>query len=281
MNAVDAMRGLSRPALHLSVTVEDGGICLRVRDSGSGIPPEHLNRIFDPFFTTKGVQQGTGLGLSVCFSIVQQHGGTIEVETTGRDGTVFALWLPITADVRDMAQDTAVRSEESAASETLSGEFMVLIVDDEEFITSLVHESLRTRLGCRVVRAESAEDALEMLATAAFDLVISDVRLPGKNGLDLLRELRRRWPRLAERFFFITGDAGSRELNILLQETGCPVLRKPFSMEALVKQTSAFLQAEMQKSTGAPSSKAAETPRLFRHPSVPFVENDTTLTASH
>src|SRR5205085_12590448 len=81
-NAIDSMSGSKQPQLHLSLLHEDDGVCLRVQVSGSGIPEECLPRIFDPFFTTKGVQQGTGLGLSVCFSIVQQHGGTIEVEST-------------------------------------------------------------------------------------------------------------------------------------------------------------------------------------------------------
>jgi DNA-binding response OmpR family regulator len=124
---------------------------------------------------------------------------------------------------------------------------------------------LRTRLGCRVVRAASAEEALEKLDTISCDLVISDVRLPGKNGLDLLREVSRRQPCLTERFLFITGDAGSRELNILLHETGCPVLRKPFSMETLAIQTSALLQTKLQREAGLPSSAAASAERLTNH----------------
>jgi two-component system, cell cycle sensor histidine kinase and response regulator CckA len=279
MNALDAMRDFSRRELHVNATEEDGGICLRVRDSGSGIAAEHLHRIFDPFFTTKGVQQGTGLGLSVCFSIVQQHGGTIEVETTGKDGTVFALWLPTFADAPRSAQDAESPSGESVALTAVPGELTVLVVDDEEFITRLVHESLRTRLGCRVVRAESAEEALEKLETIACDLVISDVRLPGKNGLDLLHELRRRWPRLAERFFFITGDAGSRELNILLHETGCPVLRKPFSMETLAVQTSAFLRGKMQDDSALASS-SNNAPGLLHHPCLSVAAVATPLAAS-
>jgi signal transduction histidine kinase/CheY-like chemotaxis protein len=268
INALDAMHGRSRCDLHLSATEEDGGICLRVRDSGSGIPSEHLHRIFDPFFTTKGVQQGTGLGLSVCFSIVEQHGGTIEVETTGTDGTVFAIWFPTIADAPAAVQDGAFESGESPPLAAGLGEPTVLVVDDEEFITRLVHESLRTRLGCRVVRAASAEEALEKLETIACDLIISDVRLPGRNGMDLLREVRRRQPRLAERFLFITGDAGSRELNALLHETGCPVLRKPFSMETLAIQTSAFLRAKLQDDAQRLPLACSAPPRAIHHPPV-------------
>jgi CheY-like chemotaxis protein len=279
MNALDAMRDLPRRELHLSAAEEAGGICFRVRDGGTGIAPEHLPRIFDPFFTTKGVQQGTGLGLSVCFSIVQQHGGTIEVESNGPDGAVFAVWLPMIADGLSAAENAAPGSEESAPLQALAGEPTVLVVDDEEFITRLVHESLRTRLGCRVVRAGSAEEALEKLETIACDLVISDVRLPGKNGLDLLLDIRRGFPRLAERFFFITGDAGSCELNILLHETGRPVLRKPFSMETLAMQTSALLRADTQKVASAASLNAAGALRGPRHPAR-YVTSEEKLAAS-
>ncbi len=242
LNALDAMRQSSRAMLRLALTVEGGCACLRIRDSGHGISPEHLARIFDPFFTTKTVQQGTGLGLSVCFSIVQQHGGTIEVESSGPDGTVFALCLPMSGNHSQLVARCGAAPKASQTPH-LSGKPVVLVVDDEEFITSLVHEALRSRLGVQVVRAATAEEGLEKLEAMNFDLVISDVRLPGKNGLDLFAIVLKRWPHLRERFFFITGDAGSRELTVALEATRRPVLRKPFSMEMLVQQALAILQA--------------------------------------
>jgi len=240
LNALDAMRGVARPLLRLTLAAEGGCVCLRIRDGGHGISPEHQARIFDPFFTTKSVQQGTGLGLSVCFSIVQQHGGTIEVESSGPDGTVFAVCLPLSGKP---AQLTACCERTPlAAARHLPGTPLVLVVDDEEFITSLVHEALRSQLGCQVLRVASAEEGLERLAEISCDLIISDVRLPGLNGLALYAAVQERWPHLAERFFFITGDAGSQELTGLLEATRRPVLRKPFSMETLVQQAYAILQ---------------------------------------
>ncbi len=240
LNALDAMRGVVSPVLRLTLLVANGSVCLRVQDRGHGIPPEHLARIFDPFFTTKSVQQGTGLGLSVCFSIVQQHGGTIEVESTGTEGTVFALCLPLSnhADPPAGGRDR----ETEAGPRPMAGQPVVLVVDDEEFITSLVHEALRSQLGCQVIRAASAENGLEVLAATACDLIISDVRLPGLNGLALYAAVQERWPHLVERFFFITGDAGSRELTSVLEATTRPVLRKPFSMDTLVRQAAALLR---------------------------------------
>jgi DNA-binding NtrC family response regulator len=177
----------------------------------------------------------------VCF--VQRHGGTIEVESTGPEGTTFALWLPLAPE---LAGATEATPSSASPVPPVGEESLVLVVDDEPFITSLVHEALRTHLECRVVRAGSAEEALSFLETTTFQLVISDVRLPGRNGLSLWEECRDRWPDLVQRFFFITGDPGSRELHTALEQTGCPVLRKPFSIDTLTKQAAALLPKEAQ-----------------------------------
>jgi signal transduction histidine kinase len=234
LNALDAMRGSARRQLEIALSFEEDGACLRIRDSGEGIAGENLARIFDPFFTTKSVQQGTGLGLSVCFSIVQQHAGTIEVESTGPEGTVFALWLPLENGLRLTPEETLPRENIEPCGSGLGRS--VLVVDDEEFITTLLHEALRTSLGCRVTRASSAEEAIDRVAAQDFDLVISDVRLPGQNGIHFFNELTRTQPELAERFIFITGDPGSRELNTVLSVTNRPVLRKPFGIDNLIAE---------------------------------------------
>ena len=95
----------------------------------------------------------------------------------------------------------------------------------------------------RVVKGllDRSLEALEFLACMSFQLVISDVRLPGRNGLSFFKECRERWPEMAGRFFFITGDPGSRELHAALEQTSCPVLRKPFSIEKLASQAAALL----------------------------------------
>ncbi len=247
-NAIDSMAGRPQPKLHLSLLHEEEGICLRVQDSGTGIPEENLARIFDPFFTTKGVQQGTGLGLSVCFSIVQQHGGVIEVESTGPEGTTFALWLPLSTEEPASADPVPA----GALVAPVGRQSLVLVVDDEPVITSLVHEALRSRLECRVVRAGSTEEALEFLESFSFQLVISDIRLPGRNGLSLYEECCQRWPDTARRFLFITGDPGSRELHTALERTGCPVLRKPFGMDALTAQAAALLPKDGERRSPRP-----------------------------
>jgi len=85
----------TRGEIQLSTRCVDDWVCIKVIDNGSGMPPEVLRRIFDPFFTTKSVGQGTGLGLSLSFSIIQKHGGRIEVESTPGKGTCFQVWIPV------------------------------------------------------------------------------------------------------------------------------------------------------------------------------------------
>ena len=97
LNARDAMS--SGGALHVRSWSESGVVHVEVRDSGQGIPPEHLSRIYDPFFTTKGAKKGTGLGLSITYGIVQEHKGTIEVDSIVGKGTSFRLVFPAAADV--------------------------------------------------------------------------------------------------------------------------------------------------------------------------------------
>ncbi|MEI9896225.1 MAG: response regulator [Chthoniobacter sp.] len=137
----------------------------------------------------------------------------------------------------------------------------MLVVDDEPVITSLVHETLRSHLGCRVVRASSAEEAVTFLEEMSFQLVISDVRMPGRNGLSLFEECRERWPELAGHFLFITGDAGSLELHTALERTGCPVLRKPFSMESLMAQAAGLLPKERPAPAARPKGSDRHSAR--------------------
>jgi DNA-binding response OmpR family regulator len=104
---------------------------------------------------------------------------------------------------------------------------------------------------------------LEILATTSVQLIISDVRLPGRNGLSLFEECRERWPEMKGRFFFITGDPGSRELHTALEKTGCPVLRKPFSIESLAAQAAAFLP-KARGGHARPRSIGATAERISR-----------------
>jgi two-component system NtrC family sensor kinase len=212
-----------------------------VRDTGHGIPPDKLRRIFDPFFTTKSVDRGTGLGLSVCLGIVQQHQGEITVSSTLGVGTVFEVSLPLALNTEEPSPHLEplhplpvpmVHAQDRNPAAGLD----VLVIDDEDYVTHLVHEMLGGRLGWRVERIHDGRQAIAMLEQATFDLVITDLRMPGLDGFAILGWIRDFRPALLPKVLVITGDGGSHTMEGELLEMGVPVLRKPFTPEELVTQ---------------------------------------------
>ena len=160
---------------------------LSVEDQGSGIPEEQLPKIFDPFFTTK--ERGRGLGLAIAFSIVNRHGGHMEVESASGGGTAFHVYLP--------ASDTSAEPGKGAQDELPRGEGRVLVVDDEGIVRRSVGEVLK-RLGYEVGSAKDGREGIELYEKAMeegrpFNVVITDLTIPGELGgkqtVGKLREL--------------------------------------------------------------------------------------------
>ena len=204
---------------------------LEVRDTGTGIAPEHLSRIFEPFFTTKEAGKGTGLGLATVFSIARQHGGWIEVASELGRGTVFHVFLPASA-----IPTGAEKSPAALLPATLKGgSETILVTEDEESIRRLMQVILE-RYGYRVLVAESGTKAVEMLSEsrAKVDLLITDMVMPGGiSGRELAQKLQVSRPELKVIFASgFTSEAFSQELNL---EPGANFLRKPFSIYALVE----------------------------------------------
>jgi signal transduction histidine kinase/CheY-like chemotaxis protein len=219
----------------------DSRIWLRVADTGPGVPEAERERIFEPFFTTKAAGLGTGLGLSVSRSIVREHGGDLVLEVprgvapTG--GASFRLSLPIGGAPAGVPGADVALPSAAAGADTPA---RILVVDDEPEIADLVRAVLEGA-GFEVVTAESGAVALEMLAEARFDAVVSDVRMPDMDGALLWRELSRRWPALAPRVLFVTGDTLSAQARNLLDESGCASLDKPFAKADLLAAVRALL----------------------------------------
>ena len=246
MNAIDAMAGTSMRRLSVNLSDQAGVIELAVQDTGIGIAPEHLSRIFDPFFTTKGPDKGTGLGLAVCFSIIKQFGGEVTAESTIGKGTTFRIALRSHRSARKAAPAVAPATNllDPAGPSSERDPLSILVVDDEEHVALLACEALESHLDCTVERSEDGATARQRLEESHFDLIISDVRMPEMNGVELYEWVRDHRPELTRLFFFITGDTGSNLLKQRIEEYQVPVLLKPFTISGLINQCQTMLQEE-------------------------------------
>jgi len=224
----------------MEVTTEKVGDKLRVSfaDNGPGIAPENAVRIFDPFFTTKELGKGTGLGLSLSYGIVQEHGGTIRVESAPGAGATFIVDLPIVTDVAG-APMGAASTDTSFTRLSLEGAGKrILVIDDEEPVLDLIQSTL-VRRGFTVETARDGEEGLRRIAQTHFDLIICDWKMPGLNGQQVFEHLRTNHPHAAGRFIFLTGDVVKERTQQFLHESGVPCLAKPFSLAefgALIKK---------------------------------------------
>jgi two-component system NtrC family sensor kinase len=215
--------------------VREPRVWLRVADSGPGIAPDLADQIFEPFFTTKAEGIGTGLGLAVSRSLARDHGGSLVLESSSPlGGACFRLSLPLSGE--SAAAQAAAAPDESANAERSR----ILVVDDETEVAELIRDMLESA-GHEVAVAESGAVALEMLDTARFDAVVSDLRMPDMDGAELWREVGHLHPTLARRMMFITGDTLSPHARDFLNATGCPRLDKPFSKADLLGGVAALL----------------------------------------
>lgn len=225
-NAHQAMRHSATPRRIVITTRlhrEPARVQLEVADTGPGIPAEIRTKIFEPFFTTKPPGEGTGLGLSLCKRTIEEHGGTITVESEPGHGTTFRVELPVLS-----RPAPAVDRIEVESLPAIGGK-MILVVDDEPDIATTLAEALQSD-GHRVAVATQGAMALEMLAQQSYDVVLSDSKMPGLDGVDFFRELVRRFPTLRQRVIFITGDILDREKQQFLESAEAPCLTKPFEL---------------------------------------------------
>ncbi len=218
VRAVDEM-----PAIRTHRPVAGAYVAISITDTGCGIAPDRQERIFEPFYTTKGVGQGTGLGLSQVFGFAKQSAGEIRVESRVGRGTTFTLYLPRTSEA-------AKTAEESEPEALMDGHgTSVLIVEANTDVGTFTNQAL-TELGYRTVWATDAEAALSELAKGdgRFDVVFSDVVMPGMNGIDLAREIRRR-----HRDLPVVLTSGYSHVLAENGTYGFELLRKPYSIEQL------------------------------------------------
>jgi PAS domain S-box-containing protein len=235
VNARDAMEGEGRLTLRVwpSPTVPPtrghagtpgAFVAVSVSDTGSGIAPELLGRIFEPFFTTKEVGKGTGLGLSQVYGFAKQSGGELHVESEVGRGSTFTIYFP-RAEVNAVVTPARPNEEEAR----VDGSRNVLLVEDNTQVGEFARQLL-VDLGYAATWAPNARAALELLEENAsrFDLVFSDVVMPGMNGLELGREIQRRWPDMAviltSGYSHVLANGGAQDFELL---------HKPYSAEGL------------------------------------------------
>jgi signal transduction histidine kinase/CheY-like chemotaxis protein len=204
-------------------------VLLEIADDGPGVPEELLAKIFDPFFTTKAVGKGTGLGLTVAYAIIQDHGGLISAESAPGRGAVFRIELP-TASTRPPARPVAP----PAPAEPAAAGAAALIVEDEPALASAVVEGL-TDAGYLVVHASDGEQALARVSERTFDVIVCDLKMPRVDGPSFYRAIAASSPALARRVIFVTGDVAGTEAERFLEETGCRWLPKPFRLSDLLR----------------------------------------------
>jgi signal transduction histidine kinase/CheY-like chemotaxis protein len=269
LNAEDAIKSSrDRGAIWLACGASGNSAFFSVRDNGCGIPPEVRDRMFEPFFTTKPTGQGTGLGLSISYGIVQQHHGSISVESALGEGATFRVQLPL---AREEAPDSIAKAADVGApprhnpapdpsptvmgaqepneqkgekeDEKVSGSakgLYVLVIDDEESILEMVLVALEP-LNCRVTLLNGSSGVEAALAANYFDLVISDLKMPGQNGAEIFRFIRQNYPALASRFLLMSGNLADAE-KYADELKAVTVLPKPFTVAHLRRVVTDLLQ---------------------------------------
>ena len=228
-NARQAIRGLGRPGTILIRTRlgESGGVVLEVRDDGPGVPESIRSRIFDPFFTTKEVGEGTGLGLSLVYGIVAAHGGEISIEGGEAEGATFRIELAVAPLPQRSAEPPTPLPDEP---EVTPGK--ILVVDDEATVARLICEALAAD-GHEVRPVANGREALECIEQEAFDLIVSDLKMPVMGGRRLYEEIERTKPELSGKLLLTTGDTVSREPEKLARRARLQLIHKPFDLNHL------------------------------------------------
>lgn len=238
-NAVDA---LAEKGGKITVSTETEGnyVIVKITDNGPGISKDIIKKIFDPFFSTKSQKNGTGLGLSICHGIIKEHGGDITVNSRPGE-TEFVIKLPAHSS-NSMEIST---KDNNIVELDFTKRPWVMVVDDEHEISELLIEVFSQRFNA--LRASNGREALEKLRRQKVDIIISDLKMPEINGMELYERLLEEFPQYEKRVVFTTGIVSDLETINFLKKYNLPYLRKPFKMNELFKVVNSVLEGDEKK----------------------------------
>ncbi|MFQ5464595.1 MAG: ATP-binding protein [Thermodesulfobacteriota bacterium] len=231
-NAEDAMvASKGRGRLHISTRSRPGKTEITFADTGPGIPKEIIHKVFDPFFTTKEVGRGTGLGLSITHGIITEHGGTIDIRSEPGQGAVITIELPVVKREQWAVVERATGA--GRLDESITAGKRVLVVDDEKSVRDTLSDIL-SKEGFAVDTAREGREALDLMGSRRYSLVVTDIKMPGVSGMELYRSIVEKHRYLKNRVIIFTGDVFSEDILGFLKETKVPHILKPFEMKELI-----------------------------------------------
>jgi signal transduction histidine kinase/CheY-like chemotaxis protein len=235
-NAFDALLQ-QKGKKHFAVKsyTDSGYIVIEFSDTGPGISKEHRSRLFEPFFTTKEIGKGTGLGLSLSYGIIKEHNGEVYLDTSYTDGARFVVKIPIIAFELKKMQNLY-------PDISLDASINILIVDDETDIIEFVKE-LFLKVGSHIEAVTNGEEAFELIKNNSYDIIISDIKMPGKiSGIDLYYAVKELKPGLEKRILFTTGDTISTDTRQFLETIDNLWMEKPFLVNDFLNVVKKCLQ---------------------------------------
>jgi PAS domain S-box-containing protein len=278
INARDAMNGEGRLTIEASNAFLDDEyvrrhdelsagqyVMIAVTDTGTGIPPEILERVYEPFFTTKEEDKGTGLGLAMVYGFLKQSGGHIKIYSEVGAGTTVKLYFPRAA----ASEDTLIAAP---SGEIKGGEETILVVEDDDEVRE-VAVSMLTELGYRVVKARDAASALVVVDSGMpIDLIFTDVMMPGTlRSPDLARKAKERLPNVA--VLFTSGYTQNAIVHGGRLDPGVELLAKPYTREALARKIRHVLANQAQRRVAQGSQHSANE-KTVKDATVLLVEDD-------
>lgn len=233
-NAKDAVAGVDEKKISITLEVLNKEMNMIVQDTGGGIAKENIKKVFDPFFTTKSVSKGTGIGLSLVYSTVQEFNGSIHLESPKGEGAKFTISLPVNILSED--QFVTQKNENYFADNFILQENIKVIVADDELGIREIVTVLLESMGCEVLLAENGKEAFELLSKQPNDIdaIISDIKMPGMGGIDLLHKVKTTFEN-GPRFYLMTGGVVTdfeKDTSIRSKIDG--YLYKPFKKVDLV-----------------------------------------------